>query len=338
MGREVVVSMTPKEFKKYQEEAGLTVAPAAPVKKKKKKKKKKKTPSPVESFGGGQSTGFFGSGRAPQGAGAALLGGYGGKQRTLRGRSLGPYERIVRSVGGFRALCPNIDLDSVVPPQGVTKSEFVLKKLGLTPEKEKRVAALMAGEGVLQKTNKAAYSLRTYSLGVTSDAYKLIMKSPAVTDEDKQRLRRAGIEAARTAAKAILFEEAGIACPINLEAIENPRKRSHPLRARPDGGQRDQLPAVQLRHVLPGQPCQEAEEPQASHDSQEALMPRRKSRKNPSAARAKAQRWAMPRNAGPYLPEMYPYGVGGVPASCACLLRGGQPRRSLQRRACHVRS
>jgi hypothetical protein len=223
MGREVVVSMTPKEFKKYQEEAGLTVAPAAPVKKKKKKKKKKKTPSPVESFGGGQSTGFFGSGRAPQGAGAALLGGYGGKQRTLRGRSLGPYERIVRSVGGFRALCPNIDLDSVVPPQGVTKSEFVLKKLGLTPEKEKRVAALMAGEGVLQKTNKAAYSLRTYSLGVTSDAYKLIMKSPAVTDEDKQRLRRAGIEAARTAAKAILFEEAGIACPINLEAIENPR-------------------------------------------------------------------------------------------------------------------
>lgn len=43
----------------------------------------------------------------------------------------------------------------------------------------------------------------------------------------------------------------------------------------------------------------------------------RRSRKNPSAARAKAQRWAMPRNAGPYLPEMYPYGVGGVPASYA---------------------
>lgn len=42
-----------------------------------------------------------------------------------------------------------------------------------------------------------------------------------------------------------------------------------------------------------------------------------RARKNPSAARAKAQRWAMPRNAGPYLPEMYPYGVGGVPASYA---------------------
>lgn len=310
-----VADMTMAEFQEFRKSAGLVETPAAPA---------------ADPFSGRRSGSYgFGSGRAPQGTGAALMSRYSGgrKQTAKRGRVLGSYERIVRSVGGFKSLCPNINLDTVVPPQGVTKSEFVLKKLGLTPAKEKRVAALMKSEGVLQTTNSPAFSIRTYGMGVTSDEFQVIMQSPKVPSADKERLKRAAIAAARDAAKGILFREAGITCPINLEAIKNPRRGGGyaipannglriPYGHDPTVANWTSYPQYSYDMFYRSNPAKKRKTPQ--RDSKGRFLKKgKRGRKNPSAARAKAQRWAMPRNAGPYLPEIYPYGVGGVPASYA---------------------